>query len=163
VRHLPHQLVEAFRATLEEAQLADLLLHVIDAAAEDRDDTAREVEAVLGEIGAGEVPRLEVFNKLDLLEGTPRIDRDDEGRPLRVWVSAQSGAGLDLLAEAIAECIGGELAHEWIAIAPAEGRLRARLYEKGAVLGEQVEDDGSLRLEVRLPRRDLEHLLASAR
>jgi GTP-binding protein HflX len=162
VRHLPHQLVEAFKATLEEAQLADLLLHVIDAAAEDRDDTAHEVETVLGEIGAGELPRLEVFNKIDLLESEPRIDRDADGHPVRVWVSAKSGAGMDLLAEAIAERIGGEVAHEWLELEPAQGRLRARLYDRGAVLHEDVADDGSLRLEVRLPRRELEQLLAES-
>ena len=163
VRHLPHQLVEAFRATLEEAQLADLLLHVIDASAEDRDDTAHEVETVLGEIGAGEVPRLEVYNKIDLLETAARVDRDESGTATRVWVSARTGAGLDLLAEAVAERIGGEVAHEWLELAPADGRLRARLYEKGAVLGERVEDDGCIHLEVRLPRRELEQLLADNR
>jgi GTP-binding protein HflX len=163
VRHLPHQLVEAFRATLEEAQLADLLLHVIDASAEDRDDTAHEVEKVLAEIDADKVPRLEVYNKIDLLEGAPRLDRDAEGRPQRVWVSAKTGAGLALLREAVAELTGGEMAHEWLALGPAEGRLRARLYEKGAVLGEAVGEDGSLRLEIRMPRRDLDQLLALAR
>jgi GTP-binding protein HflX len=163
VRHLPHQLVEAFRATLEEAQLADLLLHVIDASAEDRDDTTHEVEKVLAEIGAEAVPRLEVYNKLDLLQGAPRLDRDAEGRPQRVWVSAKTGAGLALLREAVAELTGGEMVHEWLALGPAEGRLRARLYEKGAVLGEEVGEDGSLSLEVRLPRRELEQLVAHAR
>jgi GTP-binding protein HflX len=163
VRHLPHQLVEAFRATLEEARLADLLLHVIDASAEDRDDTTHEVEQVLAEIGAEEVPRLDVFNKIDLLEAAPRIDRDEAGRPVRVWVSAKSGAGLDLLREAVAERIGGEMAHEWLSLAPSEGRLRALLYGKGAVVDEQVDDDGAMNIEVRLPRRDLEQLLLGRR
>ena len=161
VRHLPHQLVEAFRATLEEAQLADLLLHVIDVSAEDRDQTTLEVEHVLAEIGAAEVPRLDVFNKIDLLESAPRLDRDAAGRPNRVWVSAKSGAGMELLRQAIAELVGGEMAHEWLSLAPAEGRLRARLYEKGAVVGERVDDDGGISLEVRLPRRDLEQLLGT--
>ncbi len=159
VRHLPHQLVEAFRATLEEARLADLLVHVIDASAEDRDDTTHEVEHVLAEIGAEEVPRLDVFNKIDLLEASPRIDRDETGRPVRVWVSAKSGAGLELLREAIAERIGGDMAHEHLALSPSEGRLRAILYGRGAVVAEDVAEDGTLDIEVRLPRRDLEQLL----
>jgi len=161
VRHLPHQLVEAFRATLEEAQLADLLLHVIDASAADREDTSFEVEKVLGEIGADKVRRLDVYNKIDLLEAAPRIDRGEDGKPVRVWVSAQSGAGLDLLREAIAELLEQDLVQECIPITPAQGRLRARLYEKGAVLAEHVDEQGQISLEIRLPRVQLAQLLAA--
>lgn len=159
VRHLPHQLVEAFRATLEEAQLADLLLHVVDASAADRDETSAEVERVLAEIGAGEVPRLEVYNKIDLLESAPRIDVGPDGLPVRVWVSARTGAGMELLREAIARRVGGEIAHETLHLGPAEGRLRAQLYARGAVLAEDVGEDGSFSLEVRMPRRDLRQIL----
>jgi GTP-binding protein HflX len=161
VRHLPHQLVEAFRATLEEAQLADLLLHVIDASAADREDTSFEVEKVLGEIGADKVRRLDVYNKIDLLEAAPRIDRGEDGKPARVWVSAQSGAGLDLLREAIAELLEQDLVQECLPITPAQGRLRARLYEKGAVLAEHVDEQGQISLEIRLPRVLLAQLLAA--
>jgi GTP-binding protein HflX len=161
VRHLPHQLVEAFRATLEEAQLADLLLHVIDASAADREDTSFEVEKVLGEIGADRVRRLDVYNKIDLLEAAPRIDRGEDGKPVRVWVSAQSGAGLDLLREAIAELLEQDLVQECLPITPAQGRLRARLYEKGAVLAEHVDELGQISLEIRLPRVLLAQLLAA--
>ena len=161
VRHLPHQLVEAFRATLEEAQLADLLLHVIDASAADREDTSFEVEKVLGEIGADKVRRLDVYNKIDLLEAAPRIDRGEDGKPVRVWVSAQSGAGLDLLREAIAELLEQDLVQECLPITPAQGRLRARLYEKGAVLAEHVDEQGQISLEIRLPRVLLAQLLAA--
>jgi GTP-binding protein HflX len=161
VRHLPHQLVEAFRATLEEAQLADLLLHVIDASAADREDTSFEVEKVLGEIGADKVRRLDVYNKIDLLEAVPRIDRGEDGKPVRVWVSARSGAGVELLREAIAELLEQDLVHECLPIAPAQGRLRARLYEKGAVLAEHVDEQGQISLEVRLPRVLLAQLLAA--
>ena len=160
VRHLPHQLVEAFRATLEEAQLADLLLHVIDASAADREDTSFEVEKVLGEIGADRVRRLDVYNKIDLLEAAPRIDRGEDGKPVRVWVSAQSGAGMELLREAVAELLEQDLVHDSIPITPAQGRLRARLYEKGAVLAERVDEHGQISLEVRLPRVMLAQLLA---
>jgi GTP-binding protein HflX len=161
VRHLPHQLVEAFRATLDEARLADLLLHVIDASATDRDDTSFEVEKVLAEIGAGKLPRLQVCNKIDLLEMQPRIDRGEDGKPVRVWVSACDGSGLDLLRTAIDELLEQDIVHECLTLAPQQGRLRARLYEKGAVLREQVEGDGVIRLEVRLPRTQLARLLAA--
>ena len=161
VRHLPHQLVEAFRATLEEAQLADLLLHVIDASAADRDDTTHEVESVLAEIGAEQVPRLNVYNKIDLLEAQPRIDRGEDGRPERVWASARSGAGMDLLREAIAELLAEDMLHQWLPLDPAQGRLRARLYEKGAVLDERVAQDGSISLEIRIPRGQFAQLIAA--
>ncbi len=161
VRHLPHQLVEAFRATLDEARLADLLLHVIDTSAADRDDTSFEVEKVLAEIGAEKLPRLQVCNKIDLLEMQPRIDRGEDGKPVRVWVSASDGSGLDLLRTAIDELLEQDIVHECLTLAPQQGRLRAQLYEKGAVLGEQVEGDGVIRLEVRLPRAQLARLLAA--
>lgn len=161
VRHLPHQLVEAFRATLDEARLADLLLHVIDASATDRDDTSFEVEKVLAEIGAGKLPRLQVYNKIDLLEMQPRIDRGEDGKPVRVWVSACDGSGLELLRTAIDELLEQDIVHECLTLAPQQGRLRAQLYEKGAVLREQVEGDGVIRLEVRLPRTQLARLLAA--
>ncbi|HNC69671.1 MAG TPA: GTPase HflX, partial [Pseudomonadales bacterium] len=112
VRHLPHQLVEAFRATLDEARLADLLLHVIDTSAADRDDTSFEVEKVLAEIGAEKLPRLQVCNKIDLLEMQPRIDRGEDGKPVRVWVSASDGSGLDLLRTAIDELLEQDIVHE---------------------------------------------------
>jgi GTP-binding protein HflX len=161
IRHLPHKLVDAFRATLEETRSADLLIHVIDAATPERQDNVEQVEQVLDEIDALELPRLEVYNKLDLLEQTPRIDRDSEGRPLRVWLSAQSGAGCDLLPQAIAELLGGVVVQHWVNLAPDQGRLRAGFYECGAVLEEAHSDLGRAQLLVRLPLRDWDRLLAN--
>ncbi|HAG18590.1 MAG TPA: GTPase HflX, partial [Pseudomonas sp.] len=110
IRHLPHKLVESFRATLEESSNADLLLHVIDAHEPERDQQIEQVLAVLGEIGANELPMLEVYNKLDLLEGIePQIQRDADGKPQRVWVSARDDLGLDLLRQAVAELLGDDL------------------------------------------------------
>jgi GTP-binding protein HflX len=162
IRHLPHKLVEAFRATLEETCSADLLIHVIDAASVERHDNVHQVEAVLEEIGALDLPRLEVYNKIDLLEQAPRIDRDDEGRPIRVWLSAQSGEGCQLLPQAIAELLGGQLVQHWVNLAPEQGRLRAALYQSGGVLQEDHDGDGCCRLEVRLPHADWGRLLATA-
>ncbi len=160
IRHLPHKLVEAFRATLEEVASAELLLHVVDAADENRGDNVEQVEAVLEEIGAGETPRLEIYNKIDrLAQVSPGIDRDEHGRPVRVWVSAHSGAGLELIGEAVAELLAPDIVHRWMVMAPEHGRLRARLYSAGAVLSECAAEDGFSRLEIRAPRVELLRLL----
>ncbi len=101
VRDLPHQLVEAFTATLEETAQADLLLHVVDASAPDRDEQIAQVDRVLDGIGAGQVPRILVYNKIDRIGRTPEVGLDRYGRIARVWTSAAAGTGLDLLREAI--------------------------------------------------------------
>jgi GTP-binding protein HflX len=106
VRALPHTLVEAFRSTLEEAVHADLLLHVIDAASPARAEQEQEVERVLEEIGAQDVPRLRVFNKIDRLAHPPAIDHDACGSIAAIWLSAHQGAGVDLLRQVIAQKIG---------------------------------------------------------
>lgn len=156
IRHLPHKLVEAFRATLEEAAQANLLLHVVDAADDERQGNTEQVNAVLAEIGAEDIPQLLVYNKIDLLGGVePHIDRDDDGNPVRVWVSAKTGAGLSLVADAIKELLADELVHEWIALGPAEGKLRARLYAEGVVVSERVDDAGESQIEIQLPRSRL--------
>jgi GTP-binding protein HflX len=103
IRDLPHGLVAAFRATLEETVHADLLLHVVDASSAVRDQQAAAVDQVLAEIPAGEAPRILVWNKIDAAGLEPGIERDQYGRISRVFVSARTGAGLELLREAIAE------------------------------------------------------------
>jgi GTP-binding protein HflX len=103
IQSLPHTLVEAFQSTLQEAVQADLLLHVIDAADADRLARQDAVESVLAEIGAAEVPRIEVFNKIDAVGLAPRVERDPHGRIARVWLSAGQGLGLGLLRQAIEE------------------------------------------------------------
>lgn len=160
IAQLPHGLVEAFKATLEETREADLLLHVVDAADQDRDDHRREVQSVLEEIGAAERPIIEVYNKLDLLEGTPRIDRDEDGRILRVWLSASTGAGCEQLQEVITEALGQELLRREVALRPDQSRLRAALYELGAVETESYDEDGGTQLRIRLPRADWDRLMA---
>jgi GTP-binding protein HflX len=103
IRHLPHSLVAAFRSTLEETIQADLLLHVVDASNASRDDQIAEVNKVLTEIGAADIPQVLVFNKIDLLDVPPSVQRDDYGRIARVFLSAKSGAGLDGLRMAMTE------------------------------------------------------------
>lgn len=160
ISHLPHGLVEAFRATLEETASADLLLHVVDAANEDYAEYMDKVAEVLLEIGADEVPQLQVFNKIDLLAGQePRIQRDESGKPVRVWVSAATGAGMALLLEAISELLSGGMVEETVVVEPSQARLRSQLYDQGYIEHEQVDDTtGSYRLQLRLPRADLDRL-----
>jgi GTPase len=159
ISHLPHKLVEAFKATLEETLSADLLLHVIDAADAERENHVYQVQEVLEEIGASEIPQLQVYNKLDLLKQKPRIDRNADGLPERVWVSAQAGEGLDLLREAIAEVLGQDMVNEEVRLDPAQGSLRAEFYSLGAVQEETYSDDGMSHLQVRLPRADWNRLM----
>ncbi|AQZ94860.1 ribosome rescue GTPase HflX [Halopseudomonas phragmitis] len=160
IRHLPHKLVEAFRATLEESSQADLLLHVIDAADAERQSNIEQVHLVLDEIGAAELPVLEVYNKIDLLdEFEPRIQRDEQGVAIRVWLSARDGLGLDLLAQAMAERLGEDVLQQRIVLEHAEARLRAQFYALGAVVHESIADDGRQQLDLRLPRSDFNRLL----
>ena len=161
IRELPHELVEAFRSTLEETRDASLLLHVIDAADETRDERVGDVEAVLKEIGAAGVPRLEVYNKIDLADGEPGIERDARGEPVRVRISAATGAGVERLLEAIAERLSGEQLHGWLRLDPAQGRLRSRLYGEGAVVDEQAQRDGVLWLELVIDATDWQRIAAA--
>jgi len=159
IAHLPHKLVDAFKATLEETLNANLLLHVIDAASAEREDNMFQVQEVLAEIGADEIPQLQVFNKLDLLEQSPRIDRNADGVPKRVWLSAATGAGVDLLVQAVAELVGQDMVNEELDLAPDQGGLRAALYRLGAVETEDYGEDGVAHLSVRLPRADWNRLM----
>ncbi len=108
VRELPHELVAAFRATLKEIRDATLLLHVIDAADPGRRDRVDQVGSVLTEIGAEDVPTLRVYNKIDVAGLPPRIDRDADGQAQAVWVSATTGAGIELLREALDEHLAAD-------------------------------------------------------
>jgi GTP-binding protein HflX len=160
IRDLPHHLVDAFRATLEEILEADLLLHVIDAHNPERQLYIEQVDKVVKQIGAEKVAQLQIFNKLDLLpDQTPRIDRDAEGRPLRVWLSAETGDGLPLLTQALGELLFSDWVNEEIHLTAAQGKLRAALYKLGAVVTERQEEDGGYTLLIKLPRDDYEKLM----
>lgn len=161
VQHLPHDLVAAFRATLEETRAADLLLHVVDASDPVRLERIGQVDQVLRDVGAEDVPQLLVYNKLDRMPGeAPRLERDAQGRPVRVWVSALTGAGLDLLVTALGELLQGPVARGWLCVPPGAGRLRSELFRIGAVRQERFEDGGATWLELALPAADLERLCA---
>lgn len=160
IRHLPHDLVAAFQSTLEESRNASLLLHVIDSHNPERHTMIEQVNLVLKEIGALEVPQIEVFNKIDLFDDeVPRIDRDENGKVRRVWVSAQSNLGLDLLLEAIAEQFRDQRVHHWLDLPASAGRLRARLFELDAVRSEEFGEQGEWQLEVEMDAREFASLM----
>lgn len=161
VRDLPHELVAAFRSTLQEARESTLLLHVIDAADPNRSERIAQVNQVLSEVGAGDLPQIEVFNKADLIGESAHVERGENGGARRVWLSAQTGEGTQLLIDAIGEFLGPELVHRHVVLKPEEGRARARFFAAGAVLAEQALPSGAVDLEVSMPRRAFEHLCRS--
>lgn len=158
ISRLPHELVAAFRSTLRETVEASLLLHVIDASHPDRDGIIAQVEAVLAEIGAVDVPQLQVFNKIDLSGEPPRLERDSEGQVRAVWLSAAASTGLDLLSTALAERLRGGTVHGWLCLPPVAARLRARLFNLGAVVAEQSGPAGEWLIEVRTSRGNVDRL-----
>ena len=160
IRELPHELVAAFQSTLTEAREASLLLHVVDASDARREVHQTQVNAVLAEIGAEHIPQIIVYNKIDRLDGTPRTERDAEGRTAAVSICAAQRRGLDLLVAAIAERLARTARSARLRIAPGAGALRSRLYSRGAVRSERALEDGSIDLAVELPDA---HLLELAR
>ena len=158
IRDLPHELVDAFRSTLTETLEADLLLHVVDDADEERDSRREDVADVLAGIGAAEVPELPVFNKIDLSGHSARIERSEGGEPRAVYLSAATGEGVPALLEAIAERLSDGRRSGWLRIAPERGKLRARLFEARAIVEERVESDGATLVHLDMDAVDFERL-----
>ena len=151
IRHLPHQLVDAFRSTLEETAAADVLLHVVDASDPRRQENIAAVEEVLAAIGAGEVPVVLVMNKADRLQGPwPEPLPAGGGEPARVWVSALTGEGLDALGAALGNLLRGRRSRVVLTLSAAQGRERAQLYQKNLVCSEQTLEDGRVALTLEL-------------
>ena len=163
ISHLPHRLVDAFRATLEEAASSNLLMHVVDASAGDRSVNIVRVNEVLKEINAHDLPTLMIYNKIDLLdEVKPHIERNEEGIPIAVWVSALAGEGLELLLQAVVECLPNKIVHQHLQLQPSQGAFRAALYSQKAVLSEQSAESGVINLEVKLAESDFLRLLKNS-
>ena len=134
---------------------ADLLLHVVDGASAERHAQIEQVQEVLAEIGAEHIGQITVFNKIDLTGESPRIELDDQGRVARVFLSARTGAGVELLLEAIANHFRRARIVRELLLPPHAGRLRAALYEHLHVVSEQVGEDGCWRLTIELSDADL--------
>lgn len=164
IRHLPHDLVAAFKATLTETREAELLLHVIDVSDERRDDNIDQVENVLTEIEASDVPQLLICNKIDMLaENLPRIDRDEQGKAIRVWLSAQNKIGLDLLLQAIKERLGTQIVKQRLKIPPSAGKFRGLFYQLNCIASEEYDEQGNCLLNIKLPLREWNRLLKQQR
>lgn len=154
IRDLPHSLVEAFHSTLEEVSSAQLLLHVVDVASTYRDECISEVDKVLKEIDAADIPSIMIYNKIDLVDSEPKIKRNAKGLVDCVWLSAHTGAGVDLLLDAIAEHLSRLHTRCRVDLPAANGKLRASLYQKHVVKTEAINDDGSFSLELELSPAD---------
>jgi GTP-binding protein HflX len=158
IRELPHELVAAFRSTLQEARDADLLLHVVDAGDPARQERIAQVRSVLEGIGAGAVRELLVFNKIDLIGETARVQVGADGLPVQAWVSATSGAGLEELRDAIARAVRPNQVRRTLHIALIAASVRSALYARHAVRAERQRDDGSWDIDVELDPTEIAKL-----
>jgi GTP-binding protein HflX len=160
IRHLPHDLVAAFKATLTETREAELLIHVVDISDERRSENIEQVDHVLTEIEAGDVPQLMVCNKIDSLHDlSPRIDRDEFGTPIRVWLSAQANIGIDLLFQALAERLEREIVQHSLKIPPSAGKLRGALYQLNCITDEYFDEQGNCLVNIKMPKREWNRLI----
>jgi len=155
IRHLPHDLVNAFRSTLQETAEAQLLLHVIDSADDNRDANIEEVDKVLAQIGANKIPCIHIMNKVDLTGVKPRMDYADDGSVKRIWLSVESGDGLELLKQTLVDLFREQMIEGELSLAPADARVRARLFEIGAIRDETIDEEGHFLLHISISRRDL--------
>ena len=161
VRNLQHDLVESFKATLEETLEATLLLHVIDSSSPNMPEQIEAVESVLKEIGA-DAPILHVYNKIDISGDTAKIIYKAADLPDRVYVSAHSEQGLDLLSQAVQQCLMGQLQHFDLVLKPAYGKLRTQLYTLNVIQSEQYDEHGDLHLSVCIAPQKLQQLIKQA-
>ncbi len=166
VRALPHELVAAFRSTLQEARDADLLLHVVDASDPLRDERIGQVREVLKSIGAGDIRELLVFNKVDLMEAetgpaAPRVVLGADGVASQAWVSAATGAGLDILRDALTPAVRPNQVRRTVHLDLPAAAVRSDLYRRNAVRAERQCDDGSWELDVELDLTEVAKLLGS--
>jgi GTP-binding protein HflX len=150
IRHLPHDLVAAFRATLVETREANLILHVVDCADENRQEKIEAVNQVLMEVGAGEVPQLLVYNKIDVAGFDARTDLDDRKEPWRIWLSAVTRHGFDGLIEVLRHRFCAKSVVYHLQLRSSEGNIRAFLFESGAIENEKFDNNGDIHLKLRL-------------
>ena len=140
---------------MQETVEAQLLLHVIDSSDENRASNIAEVDKVLAQIGASKIPCIQIMNKVDLTGMPPKIDFDDDGNVKRVWLSVQSGEGIDLLKQALVDILREEMVQGRLELSPADARVRAKLFEIGAIRNESIDSKGSFLLDICISRRDL--------
>ena len=155
IRELPHELVAAFQSTLTEAREATLLLHVVDVSDPRRDEHIDEVNRVLADIGAADLPQILVFNKIDRIDAAPRLDRDEAGRVSHVWLSAIKEQGLDGLRDALTQRLARVARRATLRLPVSAGEMRARLYAANLVLAERIAEDGAFEIDTELSEFEL--------
>jgi|TARA_R110002096_G_scaffold421710_3_gene627682 GTPase len=154
IQDLPHELVAAFKSTLQETIEADLLLHVVDGSSPNRHEQIHEVNKVLAEIGADKIPQIMVYNKIDRLDSvSAHIDKDETGQTKAVWLSAIKGEGIDLLLKSLSGQCHGENIRLTITLTSQQAKLRARLFEHGQILNEVVQENGDWTLDLNISAR----------
>ncbi|MCZ6565503.1 MAG: GTPase HflX [Gammaproteobacteria bacterium] len=151
IQDLPHDLIEAFHATLQETHDADLILHIVDASDENRDNNIVEVESVLKQIDALGVPQIMIYNKIDQIDMLPNVQLGEHGNIQQVWVSALYGRGIDILIKALQQYFGFKSKRIWLRFPPSAGNLRSELYNKDEVVQEFVDDEGYWQIEAEVP------------
>jgi len=150
IRHLPHDLVAAFKSTLQETRDADLQLHVVDVADPRKEHNIQQVAEVLAEIDADQLPQLLVFNKIDLLGQPARIDYNEFGQPIAVYLSALSGEGIELLAQAIAALLSERYIAVSLNLPPSQASWRAKFHQQQCITDEKFDEHGHCHLSLRL-------------
>jgi len=161
IRDLPHELVVAFRSTLQEVRKADLILHLIDASDSDRWQRVRQVNSVLKELDADRVPQIRVYNKIDKLDRAPKLTNNQRGEGRAVWLSAETGDGIPLLLSTLGDRLRPKKVNGRMRLKASQGRQRAKLFELGAVVQEEPSEDGGWTLQLELGERDFKRFLKS--
>jgi GTP-binding protein HflX len=163
IRDLPHELIESFKATLDEVKEADLLIHIIDVDQEQRQQRIDEVNQVISMIGASHVAQIEVYNKIDMHSAQKRrIEISENNKITRIWLSSRTGEGVDLLLEAMNRYLNKHKRPHYINIPVSAGRLRAKLFDIGAVKQENIDDMGGWVMKVELEEYKLHKLCKEA-
>ncbi len=159
IKKLPHDLVAAFKSTLEETRQSHLLLHVIDATCLEREQRVQQVNDILSEIGAKDVMQIEIYNKIDLLENVqPHVDKNTDGSITRVWLSSKTGLGLNLLVDTLKDFFGQDYIHGWVRLQADQGKTRAELFALNVVNSEEVSSEGYFLLELSLQKTTAQRL-----
>jgi len=160
IQDLPHELVAAFKSTLEETRQANVLLHVVDASDDDNGDKIEQVEDIIEQIGAQEIPSIIVMNKIDeMSDFHPRVDKDYTGHIYRVWLSAHTGEGIDLLYQALSERLSGMMTCAGIQLDVQSAYIRSEIHKVGFIQKEKMNEFGQWLLEINVTRHYLKRLL----
>jgi GTP-binding protein HflX len=159
IKELPLELVAAFRATLQEAREADLILHIIDGSDPNKWQRIKQVNNVLKQLEADKVPQLRVYNKIDKLNYMPKLTKRVNGSGRAAWISAMKGDGLDLLMGGISSFFARNLLSGSIELSNNQGKQRAKLFQMGAVKEEKILEDGSWELALEITKQDIYRFL----